>query len=403
MNSESSNLIIASLGPFAEVIGVVALVALFTLLRGQADRRPYFKNWEESWVMAAVALTSAVIYQRLTDPASVLLSDSRATTWLFAAGYLAFKFVSLGMLVVGARVYVNGRRDRWFVLAAAPVGVALSLVIETSHTQLGALGLTVSPFAAIAYVFAAQRLATMQRSRRSLGSYVATAILGMLAVVWAALWVFYLSARLQASLSANPWWVRFERYGFFLDLALQLGLGYAMVRLLFEDGRRDAADTQAHLDVMHNRSLLDEFYDEHTGLLNRKAFDHAVGLDFAMASFGSVAHVRLTNIEALTARHGANNVEALIAHFAGVLSSGVRSHDWVFRWGTHTFMVVMPRAVPDVAHARLHYLLTRAAPFAIAGSRDSVRPESLMSIAPFTGAEDLSAAVEQASREEPRV
>jgi GGDEF domain-containing protein len=401
MNSVSTNLIIASLGPFAELIGVVALVALFTLLRGQADRRPYFKAWEESWVMFAVALTAGVIYQRLTDPSSQLLSESHGTTWLFAAGFFAFRLMALARLIFGARTYVNGARDRWFFLAAAPVGVVLSLVVETSKTQLGAMGLVVGPFAVIAYSYGAFRLATLPKSRRSLGSGLATLAMGALALVWAGLVLFYFSAQQYWPLAAMPWWVRFARYGFFVDLALQLGLGYAMVRLLFEDGRRDAADTQAHLNVMHDRSLLADFYDDDTGLLNRKAFDHAVGLDFAMASFGCVARVRLANLDALATLHGPNNVAALIAHFAGVLSSGTRSHDWVFRWAPTEFVVVMPRAVPSVAFARMNYLLTRAAPFAIAGVRDSVRAESVLSIAPYTGAEDLTAAVERASREDP--
>jgi len=399
MNSVSSNLIIASLGPFAELVGVGALVALFTLLRGQADRRPYFKAWEESWVMLAVAMTSGVIYQRLTDPSSVLLSNSHATTWLFAAGYFAFKLLAFAQLIVGARVYVNGVRDRWFFLAAAPTGIVLSLAMDTTNTQLGHLGLAIGPFAVAAYAYAALRLATLPPSRRSLGSRLAAFGLVAIAALWAGLTVFYAAALQHLPLADSRWWVRFERYGFFADLLLQLALGYAMVRVLFEDGRRDAADTQAHLNVMHDRSLLADFYDDYTGLLNRKAFDHAVGLDFAMASFGSVVRVRVTNVDALTAAHGEKNTQALVSHFAGVLSSGTRSHDWVFRWAPTEFVVVMPRAVPSVAQARMNYLLHRAAPFAIAGVRDSVRAESAVSIAPYTGAEDLAAAVERAARE----
>jgi GGDEF domain-containing protein len=90
----------------------------------------------------------------------------------------------------------------------------------------------------------------------------------------------------------------------------------------------------------------------------------------------------------------------MIAHFAGVLSSGTRSHDWVFRWAPTEFIVVMPRAIPSVAHARMNYLLTRAAPFAIAGVRDSVRTDATVAIAPYTGAEDLSTAVERTLRED---
>jgi GGDEF domain-containing protein len=408
------NLIVAALGPFAELLGVVVLYALFTLLRSQADRRPYFKAWEESWVMMAVALVAAVIFQRLTDPNSVLYASSPFWPWLFGFVYLAFKLLSLALLVSGARLFLSGSSARLLVKVAAPLGLALSFAADTFNGRLAALGLAHGLFAVAAYAYGASLFATLPASRHSVGSRLASLTLAALATLWAALVVFYFSARLGSTppvllpvplglaLSAQPWFVRFERYGFYADLLLQLSLAYAMVRLLFEDGERESVDTRAQLELLQDRQRLPQFYDEPSGLLNRRAFDASVGLDFAHASFGSVVRLRLTNLEKTITEQGASVGDTLLKHFAGVLDNAVRAHDRVYRWDNRDFLVVMPRAVPRVANARMQLLVTRAAPLLVAGVREAIRPEIVVAVAPFTGSEDLAGAVKAVS-EDPRL
>jgi GGDEF domain-containing protein len=396
------NLVVAALGPFAELLGVAVLYALFTLLRSQADRRPYFKAWEESWVMMAVALTAAVIFQRLTDPDSVLYASAPFWPWLFGFAYLAFKLLSLALLVSGARLFLSGSNARLLVKLAVPLGLALSLATDTFNGRLAALGLAHGLFAVAAYAYGASLFAALPGSRRSVGSRLAAFALSALATLWLALVVFYFSARLDASLSGQPWFVRLERYGFYADLLLQLSLAYAMVRLLFEDGEREAVDTRAQLELLQDRQRLPQFYDEPSGLLNRRAFDASVGLDFARASFGSVVRLRLTNLEKTITEQGASVGDTLLKHFAGVLDNAVRAHDRVYRWDNRDFLVVMPRAVPRVANARMQLLLSRAAPLLVAGVREAIRPEVVVAVARFTGGEDLAFAV-KAVAEDPRL
>lgn len=393
MNPATPNLVIAALGPFAELLGVAVLVALFTLLRGQADRRPYFKAWEQSWVMMAVALVSAVIFQRLTDQNSVMYASTHFTPWLFGFGYLGFKLLAIALLVSGARLYVSGARARLLIYVAVPLGFVLSLATDTYNGRLAALGLVHGPLAVAAYAYAASLFAALPPSRRSLGGRLASLALAALAALWAGLTVFYLSARMDAALSAQPWFVRFERYGFYADLLLQLALAYSMLRLLFEDGEREAVDTRSQLELLQDRQRLNEFYDEPTGLLNRRAFDASVGLDFSHASFGTVVRLRLTNLERSITEHGSSVGDTLLKHFAGLLDHAVRTHDRVFRWDNRDFVVVMPRAVPSVANARMQLLLARAAPLLIAGVRASIRPEVVVAVAPFSGGEDFGFAV----------
>jgi GGDEF domain-containing protein len=257
-------------------------------------------------------------------------------------------------------------------------------------------------FAIAAYAYGASLFAALPESRHSTGSRLAAFTLSALTLLWGALVVFYFSARLDASLSAQPWFVRLERYGFYADLLLQLSLAYAMVRLLFEDGAREAVDTRAQLELLQDRQRLPQYYDDPSGLLNRRAFDASVGLDFSRASFGSVVRLRLTNLEKTITEQGASVGDTLLKHFAGVLDNAVRAHDRVYRWDNRDFLVVMPRAVPRVANARMQLLLTRAAPLLVAGVREAIRPEVVVAVAPFTGAEDLAAAVKAVS-EDPRL
>ncbi len=396
------NLVVAALGPFAELLGVVVLYALFTLLRSQADRRPYFKAWEESWVTMAVGLVAAVIFQRLTDPNSVLYATSPFWPWLFGFAYLAFKLLSLALLVSGARLFLSGSSARLLVKVAVPLGLALSLAADTFNGRLAALGLAHGLFTVAACAYGAALFAALPASRHSVASRLASLTLSSLALLWAALVVFYFSARLDASLSAQPWFVRLERYGFYADLLLQFSLAYAMVRLLFEDGDRESVDTRAQLELLQDRQRLPQYYDEPSGLLNRRAFDASVGLDFARASFGSVVRLRLTNLEKTITEQGASVGDTLLKHFAGVLDNSVRAHDRVYRWDNRDFLVVMPRAVPRVANARMQLLLTRAAPLLVAGVRETIRPEVVAAVAPFTGSEDLAGAVKAVS-EDPRL
>lgn len=393
MTPASPNLVIAALGPFAELLGVAVLVALFTLLRSQADRRPYFQAWERSWVMLAAGLACGVVFQRLTDRSSTLYASSHFMPWLFAAGYLAFRLLALALFLAGARLLVSGTPARLLVRAAVPVAVALSLATDTFNGRLGSLALLHGPLALAVYAYAAALFSGLPPSRRSAGGRLAALATAALAVLWTGLVAFHLAARLDAALSAEPWFVRFERYAFYADLLLQFALAYAMVRLLFEDGEREALDTRAQLELLQDLPRMTEFHDAPTGLLNRHAFDMSVGLDFARASFGSVVRVRLANFEREAAAHGAAVGETLLKHFAGVLGSSVRTHDRVYRWDARDFMVVMPRAVPDAAKDRIGQVVSRAAPVLAAGVHAAIRAEAESAVAPFTGGEDLAAAV----------
>jgi len=392
MTNFSPNLYLAALGPLSETFGLVVIVAVFALLRGQADRRPYFRAWETSWVFFAVSLTAGVFYERFVDPDSVFYPAAAATTFLLAAAHLSFRLLSLAMLLTGVQLYVRGTRWNWMTWVAAPIAIALTFAVDTARTPLAPMALVYGGFSAIVYASCTLAFVSLPGSRRSLGTWLA-AICSLGATLLAlGLVAFYLCQRIDSPIAAMPWAVRFARYGFYNDLLLQMGLAGAMVRLLLEDGHRENDDTLAQIRLFHDRDSMPDMYDAKTRTLGRRAFEAFVGLDFARASFGSVVRLQVANHGRISAAHSPAVAEALVVNLAGVLDSGVRAHDRVFRWSDDELLIVMPRAVPSVARARLEYLLGRVAPLAMPGLREPLRVEGVVVVEYYRGGEDLAAA-----------
>ena len=394
----SPNLVLAALGPMSELIGVVIIVAIFALLRGQADRRTYFRTWEISWVFLAVSLLAGLTNERLVDPDSVFYPAGAAKTFVSAAAHVGFRLLSLALLLAGVQLFVRGTRRGWLVNVAFPLGVLLTWPMDTTRAQLESLMLVSGPLTIISYVYAAMAFRSLPRSRQSTGTRVATVGFVGIAALAAALTVFYILQRGGSPLTALPWAVRFARYGFYSDLLLQLGLAWAMVRLLVEDNRRENDDTRAQVRLIHDRESMADLYDAKTRLLGHRAFDALVGLDFARASFGSVARLQITNYRRIATEQNSNVAEALLTHVAGVLEGSVREHDRVYRWGDDELLVVMPRAIPGVARARIEFLLARTSPLSMPSIREGLRAAGAVSVEAYRGGEDLVDAARAVSR-----
>jgi GGDEF domain-containing protein len=107
--------------------------------------------------------------------------------------------------------------------------------------------------------------------------------------------------------------------------------------------------------------------------------------------------VRITNFTRVTADRGIAVGETLVSNLGGVLDSAVRAHDRVYRWGQDELMVVLPRAIPAVARARVEGLTDRVAPIAVSGSVEPLRAEVAVSVASFSGGENLAQAAASAA------
>jgi GGDEF domain-containing protein len=394
----SPNLYLAALGPLSELFAIIIVVAVFALLRSQADRRTYFRSWEASWVFFAVSLTAGVLYERFVDPDSVFYPAGTVTTFVTAATHIAFRLMALAMLVAGTQLYARGTRTGWMPRLAAVVGVVLAFTIDTTRAPLNSLMLVYGVFCAVAYANVAIVFFALPRSRQSVGTRLAALLTTGIALLVTGLTLYFLFQRTGQSISGNPWAVRFARYGFYGDLLLQMGLAWSMVRLLMDDSRRENDDSRARMRLLQDRDTMPEMFDGRTRLLARRAFDSLIGLDFARASFGSVARLHVTNFSRIASGHAPAVAEALVGNIAGVLDSAVRSHDRVYRWSDDELLIVMPRAVPAVARARVEFLLGRAAPLAMPGLKEPLRAEGAVTVEAYTGGEDLAAAAKAVAR-----
>ncbi len=392
MSTLSPNLYLAALGPLIELLGVLVIIGAFALLRGPADRRPYFKAWEKSFVFFAVSLTAGLFYERFVDPSSVFYPASPVTTKLTAAAFLAFRLLTMAMVVSGVQIFTRGEVAKWLPKVALVLAIGLALLADTTRTPLAPLRMLHGPVGMIAFGYCAWVFASLPRSRRSSGTRFAAFACFMLAALSGSLGLYHLAEVFAPEVLGNPWLTRYSRYGFYTDLILRFALAWAMVRLIFEDSRHEADDTRAHLRLVQDREKLGDLYDAKARLLGRRAFDAFVGLDFARASFGSVAFVRIANFQRVANEHGPEIAEALVVNVGGVLDSAVRTHDRVYRWSTNELLIVMPRAVPGVARARVEMIANRVAPLTVSGAREPLKAETAVAVQAYSGGETLAAA-----------
>src|SRR6185436_8963636 len=145
MSGFSPYLYLAALGPLTELFGIVLVVAAFALLRSQADRRPYFKAWETSWVFLAVSLIAGLLYERYVDPDSVFYPASPVTTRVIAIAFLAFRLVSSALVLNGVQLYTVGAKWRWAVRAMWPLAVLLVFIADTTRVALAPLATLHAP------------------------------------------------------------------------------------------------------------------------------------------------------------------------------------------------------------------------------------------------------------------
>jgi GGDEF domain-containing protein len=394
----SPNLYLATLGPVSEVFGLLVVIAVFALLRAQADRRAYFTTWEKAWVFLATGLVAGVLYERFIDAESIFYPVAPSTSYITAAVYLGARAAAVAMIVTGVQLFVRGSATPWLMMAAAPAGLVLAWITDTRHTPLAALALLHGPIAAMAFAYASLAFNTLPPSRHSLGTRAASIGFAGLALLGVTLAVFYWLQRAGSPITAAPWAVRYARYGFYSELLLNLFTAWAMVRILVEDGRRENDDARARMRLLQDREHMADMYDTRTMLLSRRAFDGKVGLEFARASFGSVVRVQVTNYGRIAAELSPSVAEALLTHLAGVLDGSVRTHDRVYRWAQDELLVVMPRAIPKVARARVEFTMGRAAPLAAQGVPKGLAAEAAVTVEAYRGGEDLADAADAASQ-----
>jgi diguanylate cyclase (GGDEF)-like protein len=222
-------------------------------------------------------------------------------------------------------------------------------------------------------------------------------IFGSIAVLWAVYGVAFRLAMIPGPPRVEPL-AMLLRYNSYVDLLLQMLLGYGMVLMLIEESKREVDDARARLEVAHDQLRRDSYYDALTGAFNRRAMTDGVGLEMARATYGSVVLLDLDNLKEANDLHGHATGDRMLCLLARALRTGVRASDALYRLGGDEFLLVLPGSTP----AEAGRLVARAIGAAIEqadvecpGLRLGVSTGS----AAYSGAEDLDDAVRRADAE----
>jgi diguanylate cyclase (GGDEF)-like protein len=184
------------------------------------------------------------------------------------------------------------------------------------------------------------------------------------------------------------------RHNSYLDLLLQMLLGYGMVVLLMEDVKRDVDAAHADLAVAHDALQRLALHDSLTGVMNRRAWTEGVGLDAVRASFGTALMLDLDNLKEVNDVHGHAAGDELLRRVAEVLRAAVRPTDRLYRWGGDEFLLLLPGARAADARRRVDEVVARANESLPADSPEVLQLS--VGAAEFAGGEALEPALSRA-------
>lgn len=394
-----SRVMIALIGLGVQLGGCILLAGLFLVLRRQSAGRAYFRYWSAAWVVLAVAIGALVLrYQFVPRVDPVSLSDESLEVRVLYLIYQSCKLLYVALLFAGTASFVSGVQLKGFIAYATILAIAYAAMSVVVATSLGHIALLQSAVIVLAFGACASMLLRIRRSRRSVGSMVSASAFAAMAALWIGYalafgWRYLTESELPAVFSFV---LMLNSY---LDLVLQMLLGYGMVVMLLEDAKREVDAAHAELEVAHDELRRATHYDALTGALNRRAFQEGIGLDVARASFGSVAVIDLDNLKAVNDRFGHTAGDQLIRHLVAVLRDELRPTDRLYRWGGDEFLLVVPGVKAADASERLERAIQAARPLLSTAAPEPVPVLASVGAAGFGGAEDLHSAIERADAE----
>ncbi|MGH8283571.1 MAG: GGDEF domain-containing protein [Gammaproteobacteria bacterium] len=381
-----------------QLAAIILLVVLFMLLRRQASRRPYFYAWSNAWIVLAVALAALVARYNLLP---VLLGPVTDSDWWVRFCYFLYQFGKLAFLALllrGIFLYLKGVTHlgfmRWLWLGVGAITLVSVAFSATLHAVLFWQGLC----NVVVYSFCAVALLTLPLPRRSLGTRVAGIVLAASLVLWLAYLPALMADVMPVAHVGGGLQNLLNGPNNFLDLILSMLLAFGMVLVLFEDTRREIDNAHRELRVAHEQLLRESYLDSLTGAYNRRAFNEGTGLDDARGSFGALVVFDMDNLKQVNDVYGHKHGDALLKHFTSVLRHGLRPSDKLYRLGGDEFLVVMPRAVANVAGPRMQDLIASAPSLNVADTGALIKLRASVGSADFTSVEDIEIALHTADR-----
>jgi diguanylate cyclase (GGDEF)-like protein len=392
MYPEDVGALVSAIGLWTQTGGALLLVGLFTaLLRSHPRRQPYFRQWTHAWGWLLAALLGVVVQYGVPLFTAGDTLAVRGANLLYQAGKLLF----VVHLLAGTLNYVRGVRPRDVLRRAVPAVVLYSAVTALlPGVLLNGVMLLQAPLVAGPFILCAWLLLRLPPSRASMGSRATGAVFGMIAVLWLAYAVAFARDGIPALREPAGSLDFLLQYNSYLDLLLQMLLGYGMVVVLLEDAKREADDARTQLALAHDRLKRVSLYDALTGALNRRAYDEGVGLDAVGARFGTAMMVDMDNLKAVNDAYGHAAGDELLRRLVETVRGCIRPTDRVYRWGGDEFLVLFPGALPDDMLPRI-----RAALDAANDAGDGAHELQVsLGAADYAGAEELPAAILRADR-----
>ena len=384
--------VVSFIGVIVQLGGELLLVLLFTLLRRYVLRRGYFAAWTAAWACGVVAILALCVrYILMPRLAPTPIDDASISVRSLYFLYQTGKLASFTLFVSGTAMYVTGNRmlsPRNPAILLVPTYALISMAI--SHGSLNELVVWQAPIAVIALGACSALLFTLPRSRQTLGSVGGGGAFAALAILWL---LYGIAFGMRAAGSSFQWTNAIVNFNTYLDLLLNISLGFTMVVLLMEDAKREVDDAQAELRVAHDQLRRAALYDPLTDSLNRSAFEQGVGLEMARGTFGTVVIADLDNLKAVNDAFGHAAGDRLLRQCADLLRSTLRPYDKLYRWGGDEFLLVIPSARGTDVETRLNEVLSHAEPIDVSNGSATTLLEVSLGAADYTSAESLSESI----------
>lgn len=396
MYPEDIGSLISSIGLLTQTGGALLLVGLFVaLMRAHPRREPYFREWTRAWIWLLAALLGVMVQYAIPGLSGDDTPGVRAANLLYQTGKLLF----VVHLLCGTLNYVMGVRPREFLRRAIPIAVGYSVITAfLPGVLLNGVMLLQAPLVAGPFVLCAWLLLRLPPSRRTLGSQAAGAVFAMIATLWmgyALALVMDGTPALRQPAGALDFLLQYNSY---LDLLLQVLLGYGMVVLLLEDVKREADDARAQLSLAHDRLKRVALYDPLTGALNRRAYEDGVGLEAVGARFGTAMMMDMDNLKRVNDTFGHAAGDELVRRLVETVRGCVRPLDRVYRWGGDEFLVLFPAALPGDVVPRVRAALCKANEELAEGDGPPLELQVSIGAADFAGTEGIAGAILRADK-----
>ena len=390
--------------PLVSFIGIVlqfaasALLAmLFLLLRPYARRRPFFASWSAAWVALTVAIGALAVSYILEggvtlEPGGERTALAHAVSWVYLCAKLAF----VALMVAGANRFAFGTAQQRWLRPALPLLAVYAVIAVSRSRDLAGVIMWEAPFAIVGFGWCAIRLGGLASSRHGLGSHLSGSVFALMSLIWV-LYLFAFSLAPLVGTPDSPVLVEaLVANSPFIDVLLQMLLGFGMVLLLMEQAKREVDDANAELAVAHSAMRRAALYDSLTGCLNRRAFDEGVGLENARGGFGAVMMFDLDDLKDVNDTYGHSAGDTLLRHLTDSLRAELRPSDKLYRWGGDEFMMLLPGADEARARARLRAVLADVAVLHLGPSEAAVRLNVSMGSAAYASAEQIGSAIDAA-------